>query len=286
MTDRILIDRELLEHMRNFTVMHDSGVAGVLRGQIDAILAQPEGDAQKHEAQPEVAQNTGSRSMTNKLSSQGCTGCTGVEGVAAPCETPDAVDIFAWATFDGEGSYDLRLYEDNEGYLDDFRVANPLLHPDWVFPLCRLSDAQRAIAELRSEVAKWEKCHKEVHAPALNDAHAMIAELREECERLRVKLMTIASAEPGRHNIEWAKAMAATGNNEAYTKWREAFDQRDKLAGLLREVRVIVAREVERWTRSAAILPVNANVESGLLTRIDAALAEVKPCPESPAPTT
>ena len=51
--------------------------------------------------------------------------------------------------------------------------------------------------------------------------------------------------------------------------------QRDKLAGLLREVRVIVAREVERWTRAAAILPVNANVESGLLTRIDAALAEV-----------
>ena len=168
-------------------------------------LRQPEGDAHKNEAQPEVAQNTGSRSMTNKLSSQGCTGCTGVEGVAAPCETPDAVDIFAWATFDGEGSYDLRLYEDNEGYRDDFRDANPLLHPDWVFPLCRLSDAQRAIAELR-----------------------------EECERLRVKLMTIASAEPGRHNIEWAKAMAATGNNEAYAKWREAFDQRDKLAGLLR----------------------------------------------------
>lgn len=46
MTD-VLIDRELLEHMRNFTVMHDSGVAGVLRGQIDAILAQP---AQQGEA--------------------------------------------------------------------------------------------------------------------------------------------------------------------------------------------------------------------------------------------
>ena len=38
---QVLIDRELLEQMRNFTVMHDSGVAGVLRGQIDAILAQP-----------------------------------------------------------------------------------------------------------------------------------------------------------------------------------------------------------------------------------------------------
>lgn len=104
-----------------------------------------------------------------------------------------------------------------------------------------------------------------------------LAEQDAEIERLRVKLMTIASAEPGRHNIEWAKAMAATGNNEAYAKWREAFDQRDKLAGLLREVRVIVAREVERWTRAAALLPVNTTVESGLLARIDAALTEVKP---------
>lgn len=70
----------------------------------------------------------------------------------------------------------------------------------------------------------------------LSDAQRAIAELREECERLRVKLMTIASAEPGRHNIEWAKAMAATGNNAAYAKWREAFDQRDKLAEILRDI--------------------------------------------------
>lgn len=52
--------------------------------------------------------------------------------------------------------------------------------------------------------------------------------------------------------------------------------QRDKLAGLLGECRGMVAREVERWTRSAAIIPVNANVESGLLTRIDASLSAVK----------
>ena len=35
MTTKLLIDRELLEHMRNFTVMHDSGVAGVLRGKLE-----------------------------------------------------------------------------------------------------------------------------------------------------------------------------------------------------------------------------------------------------------
>ena len=38
---KVTIDRELLGQMRNFTVMHDSGVAGVLRGQIDTILANP-----------------------------------------------------------------------------------------------------------------------------------------------------------------------------------------------------------------------------------------------------
>lgn len=149
----VTIDRELLEQVASeFEHDNDRYMLGRELRKVLAAPRQPEGDAHKNEAQPEVAQNTGSRSMTNKLSSQGCTGCTGVEGVAAPCETPDAVDIFAWATFDGEGSYDLRLYEDNEGYLDDFRDANPLLHPDWVFPLCRLSDAQRAIAELRGLV--------------------------------------------------------------------------------------------------------------------------------------
>lgn len=45
---------------------------------------------------------------------------------------------------------------------------------------------------------------------------------------------------------------------------------------LLTECRPVVAREVERWTRAATILPVNANVESFLLKRIDAAM-ERKP---------
>ena len=230
-----------------------------------AAPRQPERDAHKHEAQPEVAQNTGSRSMTNKLSSQGCTGCTGVEGVAAPCETPDAVDIFAWATFDGEGSYDLRLYEDNEGYRDDFRDANPLLHPDWVFPLCRLSDAQRAIAELREECEHLKDCQEN----AMLHMTGLVSErdtLRQQLAELRAQLLAIASAEPRRHTIEWAKAMAATGNNEAYAKWREAFDQRDRLAELLREAGAWIHGVSYRY---AARHP--------LLERIDAALAEVKP---------
>lgn len=61
-------------------------------------------------------------------------------------------------------------------------------------------------------------------------------------------------------------------------------EQRDKLAGLLNECRGMVVREVERWTRASEILPVTARVESSLLQRIDAVLAEVKPCPESSNP--
>jgi hypothetical protein len=42
---------------------------------------------------------------------------------------------FAWATFDGEGSYDLRLYEDNEAYRDDYIKRNGEKYASWVKPL-------------------------------------------------------------------------------------------------------------------------------------------------------
>ena len=120
---------------------------------------------------------------------------------------------------------------------------------------------------------------------------ATIAERDAEIERLRVKLLAIFSAEPGRHNIEWAKAMAATGNNEAYAKWREAFDQRDKLAGLLRDARELIDhgdfREgycmcgggVEVHSLGDGHAPVDAGeyYAGQVRERIDAALAEVEP---------
>ena len=46
-------------------------------------------------------------------------------------------EIFAWATFDGEGSYDLRLYEDNENYLVEWISRNGEKYKDWVVPLYR-----------------------------------------------------------------------------------------------------------------------------------------------------
>src|ERR1019366_8881533 len=41
---------------------------------------------------------------------------------------------FAWATFDGEGCYDLRLHEYNESYKEKWERRNPN-HVKWVKPL-------------------------------------------------------------------------------------------------------------------------------------------------------
>ena len=133
------------------------------------------GEAEKHEAQPEVAENTGSHAMaTNQLPRQEQAVARDVEGVAAPCEASPGDDIFAWATFDGEGSYDLRLFDGNESYRDDFRRNNPKHHPDWVFPLYRNS----ITAAMAAEVERWERSFRDIHEPALRDAHAYIQELR------------------------------------------------------------------------------------------------------------
>lgn len=46
---------------------------------------------------------------------------------------------FAWATFDGEGGYDLRLYECNEQYREEYIALNGEKYKDWVMPLYRKS---------------------------------------------------------------------------------------------------------------------------------------------------
>lgn len=97
-----------------------------------------------------------------------------------------------------------------------------------------------------SDVAElMKRCQRGVGGRnALDEAHDIMAEcygtlgrleseraaLEAENARLRVKLMAIASAEPARHGIEWAKAHAAEGNNEIYAKWREAIDEARALA--------------------------------------------------------
>jgi hypothetical protein len=47
----------------------------------------------------------------------------------------DEPEPFAWATFDGEGSYDLRLYQDNESYRDEYLKRNGPQFRSWVVPL-------------------------------------------------------------------------------------------------------------------------------------------------------
>lgn len=183
---------------------------------------------------------------------------------------------------------------------------------EFTTPLCRLSDAQRAIAELRGLVPelpprppegdgmpryglRWNGPRQPVSVPMADGywtpwhlAEAECERLRQQLAELRAQLLAIASAEPRRHTIEWAKAMAATGNNEAYAKWRTAFDQRDKLAGLLREKFPRIdpenpypLDEVEHHCEYTLY-----QERERLHREIDAALAEVKPCQESPAPTT
>lgn len=46
-------------------------------------------------------------------------------------------EIFVWATFDGEGSYDLCLYESNENYFIEWVSRNGEKYKDWVIPLYR-----------------------------------------------------------------------------------------------------------------------------------------------------
>ena len=47
----------------------------------------------------------------------------------------------AWRTFDGEGGYDYRSYEDNENYKLGWVARNPN-HADWVEPLYALPGAK------------------------------------------------------------------------------------------------------------------------------------------------
>jgi hypothetical protein len=52
----------------------------------------------------------------------------------ATCKQDLQVEPVAWRTFDGEGGYEYRTYEDNENYLDKWNKRNPD-YPGWVEPL-------------------------------------------------------------------------------------------------------------------------------------------------------
>ena len=92
--------------------------------------------------------------------------------------TPTEQEPVAWRTFDGEGGYDYRTYDDNENYRDEWDRRNPN-HKGWVEPLYthpprrewqflsaeeryRIADesASTIVAVLATEAALKEKNHE------------------------------------------------------------------------------------------------------------------------------
>ena len=213
------VPRELLDSL--LTVIESNGYAADEVEVVDELRAllsapSPAGVDGEHEAQPEVAENTGSRSMANKLQSQGCTGRTEVDGVAAPDEASDAVDIYAWSTFDGEGGYDLRLYENNETYQAEWLALNGEKYSGWVEPLCRLSDATAIIDGLRGEVGA-QRVKTCAALKARNDARTerdqqaqRIGELASHLE-FAVTVLTVAGL-AGNAQVEAMRAALSAGN--------------------------------------------------------------------------
>ncbi len=55
-----------------------------------------------------------------------------IQAIKAALEAKD--EPVAWRTFDGEGGYDYRTYENNEDYADEWDKRNPK-HKGWVEPL-------------------------------------------------------------------------------------------------------------------------------------------------------
>lgn len=62
---------------------------------------------------------------------------------------------FAWATFDGEGSYDLRLFEDNEDYREQFIKRNGPQFTSWVLPLYLPSAQPEQVAQDSEETKDY-----------------------------------------------------------------------------------------------------------------------------------
>lgn len=69
----------------------------------------------------------------------------------AKIEEMEKQEPAAWRTFDGEGGYDYRSYEDNENYKLGWDARNPN-HIGWVEPLYALPGAQAQLAQSMPEV--------------------------------------------------------------------------------------------------------------------------------------
>jgi hypothetical protein len=95
------------------------------------------------------------------------------EALAQPEQEP-----VAWRTFDGEGGYDYRSYEDNESYADDWNKRNPK-HVGWVDEL--YTHSQRTWVGLTGEEidACWSKDLWKRNNPHRIFAQAIEAKLKQ-----------------------------------------------------------------------------------------------------------
>jgi len=63
----------------------------------------------------------------------------------------------AWRTFDGEGGYDYRTYENNEDYANDWDKRNPK-HKGWVEPLYTTPPQRTWVGLTEEDKQDWIKC--------------------------------------------------------------------------------------------------------------------------------
>ncbi|WP_288081565.1 hypothetical protein [Pseudomonas sp.] len=168
MTREQKLEEALRQMMRTMDKDAEQGneTRGKIAEELRTLLATPPQQQEglevveyEDKAQPAVA-NTGSRT-TKILQHGGAAGCAEVDGAANPDEASDAFDIFAWSTFDGEGGYDLRLYENNESYQSEWYSINKAeTYRDWVEPLVRLADAQRLLSERDAEIERLQEVNR------------------------------------------------------------------------------------------------------------------------------
>ena len=155
--------------------------------------------------------------------------------------------IHAWASDSAPREFILHMLAHEIGHVTD----EP--HPD------ELQEEMRA-----EQFGRVAKLAYELLPQDLYDYEA----LADENERLRVKLMTIASADPRYHGIEWAKAHAAENDNRAWLKWKEAIDQHDHLRTKLAKAReLLVMVRQDGWYHP---------LEEHEIAQIDAAMSAGK----------
>lgn len=106
-----------------------------------------------------------------------------LEAALAAAPQPEQEPV-AWRTFDGEGGWDLRNYEDNETYRDEYIKRNGERYASWVEPLYTAHPARR---DLKLRAAAVMALH-EINSPMLADAGAELERWHRVTTALRAAL--------------------------------------------------------------------------------------------------